>query len=55
MTKDQLIESYLKKVETITKTLDKEGSQMEDETLIRYIAKRSCYRTFITELERLEE
>lgn len=55
MTKKQLIEDYQKKVEMLNNMINKEAPSMEDETLKRYITKRSCYRTFITELERLEE
>ena len=50
----KLIEDYKKKLEEAMNLANKE---LERSTVANYIykAKASCYRTFITELERIEK
>lgn len=47
---EQLIEDYKRRFETIKDEMAKGGN---DITITRLGTKMSCYRTFITELERL--
>jgi len=56
MTKQQLIDQYVARIATATamlRDLEKDGTDVEQHK--RVAIKRSCYRTFLSELERLEE
>lgn len=52
MTKEQLIESYKKKISELDKMIQN-GSQ--EINIVRWKTKYSDFRAFITELERLED
>ena len=51
----ELIEDYKRKLENAIKVLGGGVFMPNSETIIRVKAKASCYRTFITELERVED
>lgn len=52
---EQLIEDYQRKLVTIQKEIDKLNTNCPDNpTYARLTTKQGCYRTFLTELERLK-
>jgi len=56
MTKQQLIDQYVVRIATATamlRDLEKDGTDVEQHK--RVSIKRSCYKTFLSELEILEE
>jgi hypothetical protein len=49
---EQLREDYKRKVETMNIMIK---NATDEETIYRLSTKRSCYRTFISELEKIKE